>query len=121
MIFPGGFKRVVNQCITDLNDLSSDIGAGALTERDENLVNFGFSKGAEYAARVMELFIKESKRTGTLARVSTEAESSDHEELVLNLQKQMDLIRSCDLSDPLVRDDLIRLSNELQYKIINGR
>lgn len=74
MVFPGGFKRVVNQYITDLNDLSADIGAGALTERDENLVNFGFSKGAEYAARVMELFVEESKRTGTLSRAGTEAE-----------------------------------------------
>ena len=101
--------------------MSTDIGAGVLTERDENLVNFGFSKGAEYATRIMELFIEESKRTGTLSRVGTEEELSDQEELVLNFQKQMGLIHSCDLSDPLVRDDLIRLSNELQYKIINGR
>jgi|GEM_PF-1759160 len=35
------------------------------------------------------------------------------------LCKQLKLVNDCDLSDPFVQDDLIRLSNELQYKIIH--
>ncbi len=37
------------------------------------------------------------------------------------LCKQLKLVNDYDLSDPLVQDDLIRLSVELQHKIINGR
>ena len=37
------------------------------------------------------------------------------------LCQQLMIIDTNDLSDPLVQDDLIRLSIELQHKIINGR
>jgi hypothetical protein len=37
------------------------------------------------------------------------------------LCEQLRLVSECDLNDPFVQDDLVRLSNELQHKIINGR
>jgi hypothetical protein len=37
------------------------------------------------------------------------------------LCQQLWLVNECDLSDPFVQEDLVRLSNELQHKIINGR
>ena len=43
------------------------------------------------------------------------------EELRENICKQLKLVNDHDLKDPMVQDDLIRLSNELQYKIIHGR
>ena len=41
------------------------------------------------------------------------------EELRELLCKQLKLVNDCDLNDPFVQDDLIKLSNELQYKIIH--
>jgi hypothetical protein len=43
------------------------------------------------------------------------------EELRDILCKQLKLVNDYDLNDSMVQDDLIRLSNELQYKIIHGR
>jgi hypothetical protein len=43
------------------------------------------------------------------------------EELLELLYKQTRLVTECDLSDSLVQDDLIKLSNQMQHKIINGR
>ncbi len=37
------------------------------------------------------------------------------------LCQQLAIVDTNELSDPLVQDDLIRLSVELQHKIINGR
>ncbi|BES63683.1 hypothetical protein SANA_01220 [Gottschalkiaceae bacterium SANA] len=43
------------------------------------------------------------------------------EELLDLLYKQTRLVTECDLSDPLVQDNLLELSNQMQHKIINGR
>jgi len=37
------------------------------------------------------------------------------------LCQQLAIVDMNDMNDPLVQDDLIRLSVELQYEIINGR
>lgn len=43
------------------------------------------------------------------------------EELRDILCQQLVIVDLHDISDPLVQDDLIQLSNKLQQKIINGR
>ena len=84
-------------------------------------MKLAFSKGANHAARIIELMVEESKRSGSLSRGTSGVETSAAEVLKKNLMEQNNLVENLDLSDPLVQDELIRLSNELQHKIINGR
>jgi hypothetical protein len=81
MTFDEGLKKAKRRCVQEWNSFCLDNGKKPLSDHEEKLVVFGFSKGAAYAATIAELLVEESKRTGILSNLDSKKGENNESEI----------------------------------------